>query len=274
MRVRPSSIWMLHSLRTSAKLECFQLCSFDQCIFELCAKKPTTLMLLRLSTFRDLALTRGCGGRCSHPSGHRPLQGIQQDGSFSTARAKIYPEAMNRALAIAVSRFLTERHLYGVPKLPMDLQELNSTDITDGSIVQPDYHQWLYASSKRDVTQHQQSERYPMVYNGKPQTKMDDLRVPLLGYPYMDSRLPLMVLWWKAWRYRRWWNSGYNGPAATHHDFLMRILLNLACEAGIRWLFVCKHRQRVEILWHICTSVYGWHGSCSRLGLCSRMPKV
>ena len=141
MQVRPSSIWMLHSLRTLARLECFQLCPFDQCIFELCAKKPTTLMLLRLSTFRDLALTRGCGGRCSHSSGHRPLQGIQQDGSFSTARAKIYPEAMNRALAIAVSRFLTDRHLYGVPALPMDLQELNSTDITDGSIVQPDYHQ-------------------------------------------------------------------------------------------------------------------------------------
>jgi len=141
MRARPASIWMLSAIRALARLECIQICSFDQCIYGLSATKPTTLMLLRLSTFKDLTFSKGLRGRCSHPSGHRPLQGIQQDGSFATARAKIYPEAMNRALAFAVSRFLTERQLQSSsPMLPVDLQELNSTGIIDDLIVQPDYH--------------------------------------------------------------------------------------------------------------------------------------
>ena len=66
-----------------AKLQCFQICSFDQCVYGLDAKKPTTLMLLRLSTFADLTVLRGNGGRCSHGAGHQPLQGIQDDGFFS-----------------------------------------------------------------------------------------------------------------------------------------------------------------------------------------------
>jgi hypothetical protein len=141
MKVRPASIWMLPALRTLARLECVQLCSFDQCIYGLDATKPTTLMLVRLHTFRDVTMTKGLRGRCSHQTKHKPLQGIQPDGSFSTARAKIYPEAMNRALAIAVSRFLTERQLQsGQSMLPEDLRELNTAEFTDMSIVQPDYH--------------------------------------------------------------------------------------------------------------------------------------
>ena len=50
MKVRPASIWMLQALRTLARLECIQICSFDQCVFGLDAIKPTTLMLLRLHT--------------------------------------------------------------------------------------------------------------------------------------------------------------------------------------------------------------------------------
>lgn len=141
MKQGPSSICTLQALRTLARLECFQLCSFDQCMYGLCATKPTTLSLLRLSTFKDVTLSKGLRGRCSHRAKHKPLQGIQQDGSFATARAKIYPVAMNRALAIAVSRFLTERQLQSsVPQLPMDLQELNNTEMIDGSIAHPDYH--------------------------------------------------------------------------------------------------------------------------------------
>lgn len=141
MKVRPASIWMLQAIRAMARLECVQLCSFDQCIYVLDATKPTTLLLLRLHTFKDLTFTKGLRGRCPHMTKHKPLQGIQPDGSFSTARAKIYPEAMNRALAIAVSRFLTERRLTSSqPRLPEDLQELNSIDFTDESIVQPDFH--------------------------------------------------------------------------------------------------------------------------------------
>jgi hypothetical protein len=141
MKVRPASIWMLPALRTLARLECVQICSFDQCIFGLDATKPTTLMLVRLHTFKDVTMTKGRRGRCSHFTNHKPLQGIQPDGSFATARAKIYPEAMNKALATAVSRFLTERQLQsGQSMLPTDLQQLNTADFTDMSIVQPDYY--------------------------------------------------------------------------------------------------------------------------------------
>ena len=99
-------------------------------------------MLLRLSTFRDITLTRGNRGRCSHISGHQPLRGIQCNGTFHTAKAKIYPAAMNKAIATAVSRFLTERQLKSNWSwLPEDLQELNCTDLTDEAIIQPDSHQ-------------------------------------------------------------------------------------------------------------------------------------
>jgi hypothetical protein len=141
MRQRPASIWTLTALRVLARLECFQVCSFDQCVYGLGATKPTTLLLLRMSTFKDITLSRGLRGRCSHCSGHRPLQGIQSDGSFATARAKIYPAAMNQAIAIAVSRFLTERQLKtDWSTLPEDLQKLMCTDFVDEGIVQPDFH--------------------------------------------------------------------------------------------------------------------------------------
>ena len=141
MRQRPASIWTLTALRILARLECFQICSFDQCVYGLGATKPTTLLLLRLSTFKDITLTKGLRGRCSHHSGHRPLQGIQSDGTFSTARARIYPAAMNQAIAFAVSRFLTDRQLKtNWSTLPEDLQKLNCTDFVDEGTVQPDFH--------------------------------------------------------------------------------------------------------------------------------------
>ena len=140
-RQRPASIWTLKALRVLARLECFQICSFDQCVFGLGATKPTTLLLLRMSTFRDIVLSKGRRGRCPHPAGHLPLQGIQSNGSFATAQAKIYPAGMNRTIAIAVSRFLTERQLKSDwTKLPRELQELESHDLVDESTVQPDFH--------------------------------------------------------------------------------------------------------------------------------------
>ena len=139
---KPASVWTLQAMRVLARLECIQICSFDQCIYGLCARKPTTLMLLRLDAFRDITLTKGNGGRCSHISGHQPLQGIRSDGTFHTAQAKIYPAAMNKAIATAVSRFFTVRRMYSQwTELPIDLQELGCTEFTDEVIVQPDYHQ-------------------------------------------------------------------------------------------------------------------------------------
>ena len=141
VKEKPASIWSLQIMRVLARLECFQICSFDQCVYELAATKPTTLLLLRLNTFKDITMTKGNRGRCSHRAKHQPLQGIQNDGSFATARAKIYPVALNKAIAVAVSRFLTERHLQSSwCELPHDLQELRCTEVVDESVVQPDFH--------------------------------------------------------------------------------------------------------------------------------------
>ena len=85
-------------------------------------------------------MTRGRHGRCDHSGGHRPLQGIQDDGQYQTACAKIYPNALNWSIATAVSRFLTERDLHSKTWSPLDLQELNSTEFTCDDVVQPDYH--------------------------------------------------------------------------------------------------------------------------------------
>ena len=141
MRKKPSSVWMLHAIRVLSRLACFQVCSFDQCIYGLCATKPTTMLLLRLSTFMDITLTKGNRGRCSHISGHQPLRGIQSNGSFQTAKAKVYPADMNRVIATAVSQFLTDRQFKSDwHRLPDDLQELNCTEYTDDNVIQPDYH--------------------------------------------------------------------------------------------------------------------------------------
>ena len=141
MRCRPSSIWATKVIRILARLACFSICSFDQCVYGLDAKKPTTLLLLRLNDFRDITLLRGCGGRCSHRLGHTPLQGINCDGSFNTARAKIYPKAMNAALAAAVTGFLVDRHMHSEhDQLPTELQQLESSEFVNESIVQPDFH--------------------------------------------------------------------------------------------------------------------------------------
>eukprot|EP00435_Cladocopium_sp_Y103_P060210 s47_g22.t1 len=139
MRVAPASIWSLKAITALSKLACYQICSFDQCVFGLPARKPTTLMLLRLSTFKDLAIIRGDRGRCNHHQAHSPLQGIQADGQFRTAKAKIYPKAMNCSIALAVSRFLAERRINAFcPTLPRDLQELESHEITDINIAMTD----------------------------------------------------------------------------------------------------------------------------------------
>ena len=141
MKQRPASIWSLEVMRILARLECMQICSFDQCIYGLDATKPTTLLLLRLETFKDVTFTRGNRGRCSHKNGHRPLQGIEDGGNFATARAKVYPKAMNEPLALAVSRFLANRQVKeSWQQLPADLQELISNDFVDFSTVQPDFY--------------------------------------------------------------------------------------------------------------------------------------
>ena len=141
MQHRPASIWALDVIRLLARLECVQICSFDQCVYGLEAKKPTSLLLLRLETFKDVTFSKGLRGRCPHRCGHRPLQGIEDGGEFATARAKVYPKAMNETLALAVSRFLAMRQVQDTwQRLPDDLQELVSHDFVDINTVQPDFY--------------------------------------------------------------------------------------------------------------------------------------
>lgn len=60
---------------------------------------------------------------------------------FFTARAKIYPSGMNASIATAVSRFLADRDIHAhYDQLPHDLQEINSTEFVEGSVIQPDFH--------------------------------------------------------------------------------------------------------------------------------------
>eukprot|EP00438_Fugacium_kawagutii_P018606 Skav234501 [mRNA] locus=scaffold1613:29949:34970:- [translate_table: standard] len=103
----PASIWIAEPSRLLRGLSCFQAVSFDQCTFGAEAVKPTTLLLLRLPAFRTQALCSGRMGRCAHGYGaHEGLVGLQEDGAFKTSRCKIYPAAMNRALAAAIRHFV------------------------------------------------------------------------------------------------------------------------------------------------------------------------
>ena len=88
MHLRPLSIWTLSVIRMMSRLECMQICSFHQFFYGLAARKPTTLMLLRLNAFMDITMTRGDRGRCAHRAGHRPLQGIRDDGIFSLPKQR------------------------------------------------------------------------------------------------------------------------------------------------------------------------------------------
>ena len=140
VRQRPASVWTLRAFRCMAKLQCSTILTFDQCIFDLPAQKPTTLLLVRLPDFVSIVHGRGRRGRCSHQGGHKPLRGCTVEGLFQTARAKIYPPQMNNALAIAVGRFLADRNLTGSHQLAAQLAELNSTELMGQDIVQPDFH--------------------------------------------------------------------------------------------------------------------------------------
>ena len=104
----PASVWCCRGVRLLRTLECIGVTSFDQCTLGSVAVKPTTIMHLRLPRFRQIALAGGCGGRCAHGAGaHERMAGRDEWGDFKTARAKIYPEGLNRALAQAINSFVS-----------------------------------------------------------------------------------------------------------------------------------------------------------------------
>ena len=105
-------------------------------------KKPTTLLLLRLPRVRDILLRRGCSGRCNHPPGsHVALIGRELDGTFHTAKAKVYPYGLNKILGEALFQAATQwSDLDVAQSLPDDFTPYLEQSCHDAAVVQPDYH--------------------------------------------------------------------------------------------------------------------------------------
>lgn len=114
----PPSIWQLSPMSWFKKLACATFLSFDQCCLRGVATKPTTLLLIRMGQTRAYIRERGNAGRCNHGKGaHKALFG-QEGGVFCTAKAKVYPEGLNKAIAAGVFGFLA--NYLGVDNLPQD----------------------------------------------------------------------------------------------------------------------------------------------------------
>lgn len=139
----PDSLWSKRPVRLLKTLSCFSVVSFDQCILECEARKPTTLLLLRLPKLRETLLRKGDFGRCHH--GHRAHQGLagkKADGTFRTAVAKVYPPAMNQCIGEAIydfacSTFDLHTAHGGFPEV---FESFQGFDFVDMDCVQPDFH--------------------------------------------------------------------------------------------------------------------------------------
>lgn len=133
----PSSVWRLRTL------ECVGITSFDQCTVGADARKPTTILHVRLPELRRLLQKRGYRGRCSHGSAaHDPMAGRDEHGDFRTARAKIYPPGLNEAIADSIFAFVhaTFAGCQTAPVLPLIFGQYATADFVPTEVVQPDYH--------------------------------------------------------------------------------------------------------------------------------------
>ena len=81
-------------------------------------------------------------GRCDHAAGaHHALIGRQEDGTFNTAKAKIYPAKMNEIIGLAMHEFAQGMaHPEVAIALPVDLEIYTLQQFMDMQTVQPDYH--------------------------------------------------------------------------------------------------------------------------------------
>ena len=81
-------------------------------------------------------------GRCCHPAAsHESLSGRDCEGCFKTARGKVYPQGLNRAIANAVIDYVQCTFAPSNSQfLPTEFCDLLVNDfVTDGS-VQPDFY--------------------------------------------------------------------------------------------------------------------------------------
>ena len=138
----PASVWASLPMRLLKTIAAVGITSFDQCIFGCSAKKPTTLIHLRLPQLRHAILSAGYMGRCCHPAAsHESLSGRDCEGCFKTARGKVYPQGLNRAIANAVIDYVQCTFAPSNSQfLPTEFCDLLVNDfVTDGS-VQPDFY--------------------------------------------------------------------------------------------------------------------------------------
>ena len=71
----------------------------------------------------------------------RPLAGRDDAGIFKTARDKIYPPGLNRALANAVADYVQQTFAGSYSQtLPSEFMDLIVNDFVSDEIVQPDFH--------------------------------------------------------------------------------------------------------------------------------------
>ena len=84
-------------------------------------------------------MSQGNQGRCSH-AGHVPLAGLDSDGNFKTATAKIYPPQLNLVLALGVRQFANSRCKNCTDGVPDEFLPLQSFELVSDGLVQPDYH--------------------------------------------------------------------------------------------------------------------------------------
>ena len=141
-QVSSASIWTLDTVRYFRRMHCVSIVSFDQCTCGALGRKPTTLLLVRLPEVRDQLLMKGDWGRCNHaPGTHGPLIGRQEDGTFHTAKAKIYPAGLNYTIGTAMFQFALRMATDSVAaQLPDEFEAFLEQCFHESTTVQPDFH--------------------------------------------------------------------------------------------------------------------------------------
>ena len=140
-KLDPASVWASPAMRWLRTLAAVGVTSFDQCVLGCRAKKPTTIIHLRLAKLRRSIMAQGLMGRCNHGrSAHEALAGVEDTGQFKTARGKVYPPALNAAIAGAIAEFVQSTFDAAPARLPVEFHGLEATDFVEEDVVQPDYY--------------------------------------------------------------------------------------------------------------------------------------
>ena len=139
----PASIWQTREVRMLRTLQCIGITSFDQCALGSPATKPTTILHLRMPELRRQLLTVGLGGRCNHGAkAHDHMSGRDEFGEFKTARAKVYPPGLNRAIAEGIFAYVqsTFSGQDTGSELPTGFSQFAAEIFAPLDVIQPDYH--------------------------------------------------------------------------------------------------------------------------------------